>query len=131
MTSIRLLLVALFAIAVIGSETLGAGFEVPAADGWYRWQVEAVDGSELELYALMAAGRPTRLRARGKSICFTDRIGEATDLGPVSADQSINWLQNHIYPVSDLSSEAILLISLHAGDLPVDILERLLAVASD
>ena len=34
-----------------------------------------------------------------------------------------------IYPVSDLSTEAILLISLHAGELPVDILEQLLAVA--
>ncbi len=128
-TSIRLLLVALFVAAVIGSETLGANFRVPAEDGWYTWQVEANDGSELQLFALMESGAPAKLRARGNSICFSGIDGEATDLGHVAADQSINWLHSHIYPVSDLSTEAILLISLHAGELPVDILEQLLAVA--
>ncbi len=128
-TSIRLLLVALFFAAVIGSETLGANFRVPAEDGWYTWQVEATDGSELQLFALMEAGEPVKLRARGNSICFYGFNAEATDLGQVDAEQSINWLHGHIYPVTDLSTEAIMLISLHAGELPVDILEQLLAVA--
>ena len=48
-TSIRLLVIALFIAAVIGSETHGANFRVPAEDGWYTWQVEATDGSELQL----------------------------------------------------------------------------------
>ncbi len=129
--AIRLVLIGLFFAAVIGSESLGANFRVPAADGWYTWQVEAADGSELELFAQMEAGQPVKFRARGDSICFTDRTGDAVDLGRVAADQSINWLQNHIYPVSDLSQEAIILISLHAGELPIDILEQLLAVDSD
>ena len=51
-TSIRLLLIALFFAAVIGSETLGANFRVPAEDGWYTWQVEAADGSELAVEKL-------------------------------------------------------------------------------
>ena len=72
-----------------------------------------------------------QFRARGKPICFTDSTTDAVDLGRVEADQSINWLQNHIYPVSELSQEAIILISLHAGELPVDILEQLLAVETD
>ena len=127
-TSIRLLLIALLVAAVISSETLGADFQVPAEDGWYTWQVEATDGSELQLFALMESGAPIKLRARGNSICFYGFNAEATDLGHVAADQSINWLHSHIYPVTDLSTEAILLISLHAGDLPVDILEQLLAV---
>ena len=128
-TSIRLVLIALFVAAIIGSETLGANFRLPADDGWYTWQVEAADGSELELFALMKSGAPVKFRARGNSICFSGFNAEATDLGQVPADQSINWLHSHIYPVSDLSTEAILLISLHAGELPVDILEQLLAIA--
>ena len=128
-TAFRLLLIALFFAAVIGSETLGANFRVPAEDGWYTWQVEATDGSELQLFALMESGAPVKLRARGNSICSYGFDAEAIDLGHVDADQSINWLHSHIYPVSDLSTEAILLISLHAGELPVDILEQLLAVA--
>lgn len=128
---IHLVLIAVLVAAVITSESLGANFSVPAENGWYTWQVEAVDGSELELFAEMESGRPVKFRARGRSICFTDPAGEAIDLGRVAADQSVNWLQNHIYPASDLSSEAILLISLHAGELPVDILEQLLAVANN
>lgn len=128
-TSIRLLLVVLFVAAVIGSETLGANFRVPAENGWYTWQVEATDGSELHLFALMDSGAPVKLRARGNAVCFSGFDVQATDLGHVDADQSINWLHSQIYPVSDLSTEAILLISLHAGELPVDILEQLLAVA--
>ena len=128
-TSIRLLVIALFFAAVIGSETLGANFRVPAEDGWYTWQVEATDGSELQLFALMESGAPVKLRARGNSVCFSGFDAEATDLGQVDAEQSINWLHGHIYPVTDLSTEAILLISLHAGELPDDILEQLLAVA--
>ncbi|MDJ0905733.1 MAG: hypothetical protein QNI96_06920 [Woeseiaceae bacterium] len=128
-TSARLLLIALLAAAIIGSESHGADFRVPAGDGWYTWQVEAADGSDLQLYALMEAGTPVKLRARGNSICFYGFNEEASDLGHVTVDQSINWLHGYIYPVSDLSTDAILLISLHAGELPVDILERLLAVA--
>lgn len=128
-TSLRLLLIALLFAAVAGSESLAADFRVPADDGWYTWQVEASDGSDLQVFALMASGRPVKLRARGNSICYSGFSAEATDLGRVAADQSVGWLHGHIYPVSDLSTEAILLISLHAGELPVDILEQLLAVA--
>lgn len=128
-TASRLLLIALLIAAVIGSETLGADFRVPADDGWYTWQVEAADGSDLQIFALMASGRPVKLRARGNSICYSGFNAEAIDLGRVAADRSVSWLHGHIYPVSELSTAAIMLISLHAGELPVDILEQLLAVA--
>ena len=128
-TAIRLLLIALFMTAVIGSETLGAGFRVPAEDGWYTWQVEANDGSDLQVFALMDSGKPVKLRARGNTICYSGFDAEAVDLGRIAADQSVNWLHGLIYPVNDLSTEAIMLISLHAGELPVDILEQLLAIA--
>lgn len=129
-TAVRLLLIVLFVAAVVTSESHGANFSVPQEDGWYTWQVEAADGSELQVYTLMAAGRPVKFRARGDSICFNvSGVQDAQDLGFVMADQSINWLQGYIYPVGDISSEAILLISLHAGELPIEILERLLFAA--
>jgi len=124
------MLILLFVAAVITSESHGANFSVPQEDGWYTWQVEAADGSQLQVYALMDAGQPVKFRARGDSICFSGTsVKDAQDLGFVTADQSIIWLQGFIYPVGDLSSEAILLISLHAGELPIDILERLLSAA--
>jgi hypothetical protein len=128
-TSLRLLLVALLFAAVVGGETRGADFRVPADDGWYTWQVEAPDGSELQVFALMESGKPVKLRARGHSVCYSGFDAEAIDLGRVAADQSASWLHGHIYPVSSLSTDAILLIALHAGELPVEILEQLLAVA--
>ena len=129
-TAVRLVLIALFVVAVITSESHGANFSVPRDDGWYTWQVEAADGSRLQVYAQMTDGRPVKFRARGDSICFSGTsVKDAQDLGFVAADQSINWLQGFIYPVGDLSSEAILLISLHAGELPVEILDRLLSAA--
>jgi hypothetical protein len=129
--AIRLVLIAVLVAAVVSSETLGANFSLPTADGWYTWQVDAVDGSELELFALMESGQPVRFRARGKSICSARITEEAFDLGRVSTDASISWLQNYIRPVSDLSNEVILLISLHGGDTPVAILEQLLAVSAE
>ena len=88
-TALRLVLVGLFIVAVVGSESLGANFRVPLADGWYTWQVDAVNGSELELFALMEDRQPVKLRARGETICFTGLSGEVTDLGRVTADQSM------------------------------------------
>ncbi len=129
-TALRLLLIAAFIVAIVASESHGANFSVPDEDGWYTWQVEAADGSELQVYALMESGQPTKFRARGDSICFSGfNVRDAQDLGFVAADASINWLQGYIYPVGDLSSEAILMISLHAGELPVEILDRLLTAA--
>ena len=127
-TATRLMLIALFIAAVVTSESHGANFSVPAEDGWYTWQVEATDGSDLQIYALVESGKPVKFRARGNSVCFGGfNVKDAKDLGFVPADQSVVWLQGYIHPVTDLSSEAILMISLHAGELPVDILDQLLS----
>ena len=47
-TALRLILIAAFIVAIIASESHGANFTVPEDDGWYTWQVEAADGSELD-----------------------------------------------------------------------------------
>lgn len=128
-TAIRLLLIALFIAACIGSESLGANFSVPSNDGWYTWQVDASDGGELQVYALIESGKPSKFRVRGGSVCYSNFKFdvEATDLGMVEADESVAWLQGFIRPAGDLSSDAIIAISLHAGDLPFEIIDQILS----
>ena len=128
-TAIRLLLIALFIAACIGSESLGANFSVPSNDGWYTWQVDASDGGELQVYALIESGKPSKFRVRGGSVCYSNFKFdvEATDLGMVEADESVAWLQGFIRPAADLSSDAIIAISLHAGDLPFEIIDQILS----
>jgi hypothetical protein len=128
-TAIRLVLIGLFIAAVITSESHGANFNVPANDGWYTWQVDAADGGELQVYALIESGSPSKFRVRGDSVCYRNfKFNvEATDLGRVEADESIAWLQGFIRPAGDLSSDAIIAISLHAGDLPFEIIDRILS----
>jgi hypothetical protein len=126
-TAIRLIIIAILFAACIRSESLAANFSVPSVDGWYTWQVEAADGGELQVYTKVESGEPVRFRVRSNSVCFANLEVEAHDLGAVKADQSVSWLQRYILPVTDISSEVILVISLHAGDLPVEILNRLLS----
>ena len=128
-TAIRLILVALFAAACISSESHGANFSVPADDGWYSWKVAAPDGDQLQVYALVESGKPVKFRVRSHSVCYSNfRFDvEAIDLGVVDTEQSIVWLQSFILPTGDLSTEAIIAISLHAGDLPFEIIDRILS----
>jgi hypothetical protein len=131
-TAIRLLLIALFVAACIGSESLAAKFSVPSDDGWYTWQVDASDGGELQVYALIESGNPTKFRVRGGSVCYSAfRFNvDANDLGMIETDESIAWLQDFIRPVGDLSSDAIIAISLHAGDLPFEIIDQILSAST-
>lgn len=131
-TTTRLILIALFVAAVITSESHGANFRVPAEDGWYTWQVDASDGGELQVYALIESGRPTKFRVRSGSVCYSNfRFNvEANDLGVIETDESIVWLQGFIRPAGDLSSDAIIAISLHAGDLPFEIIDRILSAST-
>lgn len=131
-TAIRLLLIALFVAACIGSESLAAKFSVPSDDGWYTWQVDASDGGELQVYALIESGSPTKFRVRGGSVCYSAfRFNvDANDLGMIETDESIAWLQDFIRPAGDLSSDAIIAISLHAGDLPFEIIDQILSAST-
>jgi hypothetical protein len=128
-TAIRLVLIGLFIAAVITSESHGANFNVPADDGWYTWQVDGSDGGDLQVYALIESGSPVKFRVRGGSVCYSsfNFNVDASDLGVIETDESIAWLQGYIRPAGDLSSDAIIAISLHAGDLPFEIIDRILS----
>jgi len=127
----RLLLIALFVAACIASETLAAGSWGPTDDGWHTWHVAAADGGELQIYVSMDLGKPVKLRLRGDSVCSGHFEVEATDLGLIEVDQSIDWLRRYTKPRSKLGSEALMAISLHSGDRPVAILADIIKSETD
>lgn len=55
---------------------------------------------------------------------------DANDLGVIETDESIAWLQGFILPAGDLSTDAIIAISLHAGDLPFEIIDQILSAST-
>ena len=130
-TALRIVVVVVLIAACISSESLSADFGGPASDGWHTWRVAAADGGELQIYASIKSGKAVEFRLRSDSVCFDNFDIDATDLGLVDVDESINWLQRYIEPGSKLSSEAIMAISLHSGDRPVTILASIVKSGTD
>ena len=87
-------------------------------------------GSDLQIYALMKSGKPVKLRALN-SQCEVTAASEITDLGFIEVDESIDWLKRYIEPRSGLSSDAIMAISLHSGDRPVETLAAIVKNGTD
>lgn len=90
----------------------------------------ATASGELQLYALLESGKPVKLRALS-SQCAVTADSEISDLGLIEVDDSIDWLQRHIEPRSEISSDAIMAITLHSGDRPVAILAAIVKAGSD
>ncbi len=130
-TSIRLIVITVLFAACIASESLGANFGGPINDGWHTWRVVEADGGELQIYASMKSGNLVQLRVHSDSHCQDDLDVEATDLGLVEVDESIDWLQRYIEPRFELSSDALMAISLHSGDRPVAVLATVIKSAND
>jgi len=130
-TALRIVVVVVLIAACISSESLSADFGGPASDGWHTWRVAAADGGELQIYASIKSGKAVEFRLRSDSVCFDNFDIDATDLGLVEVDGSIDWLERYIEPRSELSSDAIMSISLHSGDRPVTILASIVKFGTD
>jgi hypothetical protein len=130
-TSIRLIIIAVLLAASISSESLSAEFPGTLDDGWHTWQTSAADGSVLQVYASIKSGKPVKIRVRSDSVCWDDFKVDAQDLGPIDALQSIAWLRRYISPQTDLSSDVLMAISQHAGDLPIEILGDIVKTGSN
>ena len=130
-TAIRLIIIAVLLAASIASESLSAEFPGALDDGWHTWQTMAADGSELQVYASIKSDRPVKIRIRSDSVCWDDFRVDAQDLGPIDALLSIGWLRRYISPPTDLSSDVLMAISQHAGELPVKILGDIVKTGSD
>jgi len=70
---------------------------------------------EVQIYAMMRAGVPTKIRVLS-SQCPVTTDSAISDLGSVAADQSVDWLQRQFSLPSELSTEAVTAVALHAGD---------------
>lgn len=81
----------------------------------------ANESGEMQLYVHTRNGEVKRIRALSAH-CPVETNSQIMDLGPQSADDSVDWLQSKISPHSELSSPAIAAIAVHAGDRARDVL---------
>jgi hypothetical protein len=77
--------------------------------------------NEMQIYVLTSGGKPEKIRALS-SQCRVTSKSEISDLGVFESDDSIDWLQQHIDPHSEISSDAMAAISTHDGDRPISVL---------
>lgn len=130
-TAIRLIIAAVLFAACISNESLSAEFPGSLDDGWHTWQTTAADASELQVYVSIRSDKPRKFRVRSESVCWDDFDIEANDLGRVDSVKSIAWLRRFIEPHGDLSSDALMAISQHAGELPIKILGDIVKTGTD
>jgi HEAT repeat protein len=74
----------------------------------------ATSAESVQVFALMKAGVATRIRVLSTS-CPVSADSEITDLGPIEADDSVDWLEQFIPGGDDSGSDAIAAIAVHEG----------------
>ena len=121
------LLVALLFVACFSSQSNAAGRINLIDDGWYTWRVASTgEAVEERIYVRVKSGEPREIEIAGR--WCNGHWGEKRDYDPLvdfgvlDTDESIDWLQQHIGSRSDLSSDALAAISIHAGDRSLQIL---------
>jgi len=70
---------------------------------------------EIQMYALLDDGDIRKLRALSSS-CPVTASTAVTDLGPVTAAESIGWMEQLVEPGNKHASEAIAAIAVHDGE---------------
>lgn len=81
----------------------------------------AGNGEHVQVYALLKAGLVSKIRALSSS-CPVTADSAITDLGPIDADLSVDWLEPVISGGGRNSSSAIAAIAVHEGNRARDIL---------
>ena len=120
-------LVALLFAAAFSGQLNAAGQINLAGDGWYTWRVASVDvGADERIFVRVKSGKPKEIEVAGKW-CNGHwgnkrQYDPLVDLGLLDTDESIDWLRQYIGSRSDLSSDALAAISVHAGDRSLQIL---------
>ena len=122
-----LLLIVLLLAAGASSQARAAEPINLTDDGWYTWHVaSAGEYGEEQFYVQLKSGEPKEIEIVGhwcNSWHRSDKnYPEATDLGLLDTDTSIDWLQQLTGERSDLSSDALAAISMHEGSRAVQIL---------
>jgi len=117
-----ILLLAIMSAACAGSQTYAANVLQLTEDGWYRWRVPAAQPNEEEtIYVRVNAGKPQAIEISGHW-CNGQKHAAAIDLGVLTTDESIDWLQRYLGADSDLREDALAAISRHAGHRALQVL---------
>jgi len=76
---------------------------------------------EIQVYARLDGGNIKEVRALSSSCPVTANTA-VTDLGPVAAGESLEWLEDLVQPNGEHTSDAIAAIAVHAGNQASDML---------
>lgn len=123
----NLLLIIALVAASIFSEARAAESIRFGDDGWYTWRVATTgEFAEEKFYVRIKSGEPTEIEVIGHW-CHgwkrsRTRYPDATDLGLLDTDLSIEWFKQYIGERSDLSSDALAAISMHDSDRAVQVM---------
>ncbi len=71
-------------------------------------------GPEMQIYVLVDAGKSVDIRTLSPSCPVTTELA-INDLGVVSADASLDWLQAYVEPRSDITSDVLAAMAVHDG----------------
>lgn len=125
--TVNLLLIVALVAAGIFSEARAAEAISFSDDGWYTWQVATTgEFAEEKFYVRVTSGEPKEIEIIGHW-CHgwkrsRTRYPDATDLGLVDTDLSLDWFAQYIGDRSNLASDALAAISMHDSDRAVEIL---------
>jgi hypothetical protein len=73
-----------------------------------------VPQGEMQIYALIEAGKPQHIRALSPQCQVTSRR-EVVDLGLVEVDESLAWLKRHVTTPSTVGRDALAAVAVHEG----------------
>jgi len=85
---------------------------------------------EIQVYVLIEAGRASKISVLSPQ-CEAVASTEISDLGSVSADDSIDWLKPYINTKSDVASDALAAISRHSGNYAFQVLTEVVESNAD
>jgi hypothetical protein len=117
-----LIVVVLMLAACLSNQSRAAAALALTADGWHSWRVASVTQHDEEtIVVLIKSGKPAEIDVAGHW-CKQRRPENVIDHGLVSADTSIDWLQQHLGDPPDIGGHALAAISRHAGHRALQIL---------
>jgi len=96
--------------------------DLDSRHGNYGSSEDSVAGiGEMQVYALMNDGEASKVLTLSPQCRVTSRT-TITDVGFVSVDDSVEWLERLVTPRTNISTHALAAISVHSGGNPLDVL---------
>jgi len=85
---------------------------------------------EIQVYVLIEAGQASKISVLSPQ-CEVMTKTEISDLGSISADDSIDWLRPYINAKSDVATDALAAISRHSGNYAFQVLAEVVESKAD